>query len=76
MIEIWMKNHLVSDIFCNTINVGLTFSVDDTILRFAECMGARQLELVTLSTLFSIIRYFWIKIDILRQMLTPNGNPH
>ena len=47
MIEIWMKNYLVSD--CNyntvnllspkkwqemTINVGLTFKVGDTILRF------------------------------------------
>ena len=46
MTEIWMKNHLVSDSNCNiynlpkilqgmTNNVGLTFSVDDTIPRFA-----------------------------------------
>ena len=49
MIEIWKKNHLVSDSFCNTVNlqsppnkklqgmtnnVGLTFSVGDTIPRF------------------------------------------
>ena len=48
MTEIWMKNHLVSASICNTVNVssppklqgmtingGLTFSVGDTILRFA-----------------------------------------
>ena len=47
MIEIWMKIHLVSDSNCNTLNpyspkilqgmtnnVGLTFSVGDTIPRF------------------------------------------
>jgi hypothetical protein len=47
MIEVWMNNQLVSDVNCNTINivsppksqgmtnnVGLTFSVGDTILRF------------------------------------------
>ena len=47
MIKIWIKNHLVSDSNCNTIiynptknlqgstnNVGLTFSVTDTILQF------------------------------------------
>ena len=47
VIEVWMKNHLVSDSDCNTVdfqfplnlqgitnNVGLAFSVGDTILRF------------------------------------------
>ena len=47
MIEIWMKNHLVSDSNCNPVNlsspkksqgmansVGLTFNVGDTIPRF------------------------------------------
>ena len=40
MIEIWMKNHLINDSNCNTINllspnnVGFIFSVGDTIPRF------------------------------------------
>ena len=47
MIEIWMRNHLVSDINCNIVNVilpnklqrmtnnvGLTFGVGDTIPQF------------------------------------------
>jgi hypothetical protein len=51
MIEIWMENHLVSDSNCNavnlqspinlprmTVNVGLPFSVGDTIPRFTISM--------------------------------------
>ena len=51
MIEIWVENHLVSDGNCNckfiisqtnlqgmTNNVGLTFSVGDTKLRFTICI--------------------------------------
>ena len=47
MIEIWMKNHLVSDSNCNTVNIfslkklqgmtyniGLTLSVSDTVPQF------------------------------------------
>jgi hypothetical protein len=46
IIEIWMKNHLVNDNNCNTVNlesskklrvtnnVALTFSVSDTVLQF------------------------------------------
>ena len=52
MIEIWMKNHLVSDSNCNTIrlyssktlqgmanNVGLTLSVGDTTPRSTISIG-------------------------------------
>ena len=64
MIEIWMKNCLVSDSFATlqiynrpsclqgmTNNVGLAFSVDDTILQLV----ARQLELVTLHKIFNVV---------------------
>ena len=37
MIEIWMKNHSVSESNCNIVNPnngGLAFSVGDTTLRF------------------------------------------
>ena len=59
MIEIWVKSYLVSDSNCNVINlespknlqimknnVGLTFSVGDTILLSKISNWARQLELV------------------------------
>jgi hypothetical protein len=54
MINIWMRNHLVSDIDCKTINllsqklqgmtnnVGLTFSVGDTIPRFTISIEQRN----------------------------------
>ena len=51
MIEIWMKKHLVSNSNCNTVNleslkilqgmtnnVGLAFSVGDTIPQFTICI--------------------------------------
>ena len=57
MIEIWMKNHLVSDNNCNTItlcspknlqgmtkNVGLTFSVGDTIPWFTISIEQDKLK--------------------------------
>ena len=62
MIEMWMKNYLVSDNNCNIVNlqcpqkfhkdwqlnVGLPFIVSDTILWFTIGIEQDDLELVTL----------------------------
>jgi hypothetical protein len=69
MIGIWMKIYTVSDISCNIVvlqssqnlqgmtnNVGLTFSVGDTIPPpFSISFEQRQLQLVTLNILFSVV---------------------
>ena len=60
MNEIWMEIHSASDNNCNVVNlkipniflqgmtnnVGLTFNVGDTILRFTISIEPKQLELV------------------------------
>ena len=68
VVETWMKNHLVSDgiVIYNTYfilfykewlnNVGLTFSVDDTISWLTISFEpTKRLELVTLNIILSVV---------------------
>ena len=78
VIEIWLKNHLVSDSNCNTVKlcmilqkiwqgmtnnvVGLTFSVGDTTLRFTVLIEQQDNQ----------YRWHWISyIYIVRQPVLP-----
>jgi hypothetical protein len=69
MIEIWMKNHLVSESICNIVNLlsfkklqgminndGVTFSIGETIPRFTISIEQDKLELLTLNIIFSVLQ--------------------
>ena len=71
MTGIWMRHHLESDSNCNIVidnppkniqgltnNVGLRFTVGDTLLRFTISVGEDNLELVTQNTIFNIVSYY------------------
>ena len=66
-----MRHHLESDSNCNIVidnppknlqgltnNVGLRFTVGDTLLRFTISVGEDNLELVTQNTIFNIVSYY------------------
>ena len=69
VVEIWMKNHLVSDSNCNTVKciipqtlykewqimLGLTFSAGDTTPRSTISIEQDNQELVTLNIIFSVV---------------------
>ena len=82
MISNWMKNYMLSDSKCSTVtyyapknlqgmthNVGLTFSVGDTTLRFA--INIEQLEFVTLNILLSVVTYELVEVQDLRIITHP-----